>query len=62
MGGLLLDRLRGVETLRLFGAVRDSENEIRAIGNDFRISTMHVLRIAFFSSTALSYLVQRLLL
>lgn len=53
MGGLLLDRLRGMETLRLFGAVKRSEDDIRKLGGDFRTSTMRVLRIAFLSSTAL---------
>ncbi len=53
MGGLLLDRLRGMETLRLFGAVKRSEDDIRKLGGEFRTSTMRVLRIAFLSSTAL---------
>lgn len=53
MGGLLLDRLRGLETLRLFGAVKRSEDDIKTVGNEFRVSTMRVLRIAFLSSTAL---------
>ncbi len=53
MGGLLLDRLRGMETLRLFGAVKRSEDDIRKLGGEFRMSTMRVLRIAFLSSTAL---------
>ncbi|KZL21045.1 ATP-binding/permease protein CydD [Pseudovibrio axinellae] len=53
MSGFLLDRLRGMETLRLFGAVKRSEDDIRKLGGEFRLSTMRVLRIAFLSSTAL---------
>ncbi|SDQ90671.1 thiol reductant ABC exporter subunit CydD [Pseudovibrio sp. Tun.PSC04-5.I4] len=53
MSGVLLDRLRGLETLRLFGAVKRSEDDIRKLGGEFRLSTMRVLRIAFLSSTAL---------
>ncbi|WP_155128715.1 thiol reductant ABC exporter subunit CydD [Pseudovibrio flavus] len=53
MSAVLLDRLRGLETLRLFGAVERTENQIAELGGEFRKSTMAVLRIAFLSSTAL---------
>lgn len=53
MSGILMDRLRGLETLRLFGAVERSRDEIEAVGNRFRHGTMKVLRIAFLSSTVL---------
>ncbi|MEP1882579.1 MAG: thiol reductant ABC exporter subunit CydD [Roseibium sp.] len=53
MSGFLLDRVRGLETLRLFGAVGRTKDQIRAVGEAFRIGTMKVLRIAFLSSTVL---------
>ncbi|MBO0345093.1 thiol reductant ABC exporter subunit CydD [Roseibium sp. CAU 1637] len=53
MSGMVMDRLRGLETLRLFGAVESSRQEIEAVGTQFRKGTMKVLRIAFLSSTVL---------
>ena len=53
LGGVLLDRIRGLETLRLFGAVERTKADIREAGEAFRNSTMQVLRIAFLSSTVL---------
>lgn len=53
MSGMLMDRLRGLETLRLFGAVERTRDEIEEAGTRFRIGTMKVLRIAFLSSTVL---------
>ncbi|MEM8513320.1 ATP-binding cassette subfamily C protein CydD [Massilia sp. MP_M2] len=53
MSGFLLDRLRGLSTLRALGAVDATGNRVRASGEAVRASTMRVLRIAFLSSTAL---------
>ncbi|MEJ8474064.1 thiol reductant ABC exporter subunit CydD [Roseibium algae] len=53
MSGFLLDRVRGLETLRLFGAVERTRNQIADVGDAFRVGTMKVLRIAFLSSTVL---------
>ncbi len=53
MSGFLLDRVRGLETLRLFGAIARTETRIEEVGNSFRSGTMKVLRIAFLSSTVL---------
>lgn len=53
MSGFLLDRVRGLETLRLFGALDDTAREIDTVGDRFRAGTMRVLRIAFLSSTVL---------
>ncbi|WP_417684456.1 thiol reductant ABC exporter subunit CydD [Roseibium sp.] len=53
MSGFLLDRIRGLETLRLFGAIERTRSQIDAVGEAFRVGTMKVLRIAFLSSTAL---------
>jgi ATP-binding cassette subfamily C protein CydD len=53
MNGFLLDRLRGLETLRALGAVDVTAQRLRASAESLRESTMRVLRIAFLSSAAL---------
>ncbi len=53
MSGFLLDRLRGLSTLRALGAVDATAGRVRASAEAVRASTMRVLRIAFLSSTAL---------
>lgn len=53
MSGFLLDRVRGLETLRLFGALDETRREIGEVGDRFRTGTMRVLRVAFLSSTVL---------
>ena len=53
MSGFLLDRLRGLSTLRALGAVDATAQRVRASAEQVRTSTMRVLRIAFLSSTAL---------
>lgn len=53
MNGFLLDRLRGLSTLRALGAVDATAEQLRATAEKVRASTMAVLRIAFLSSTAL---------
>ncbi|EFO30486.1 ABC transporter, CydDC-E family, permease/ATP-binding protein CydD [Roseibium sp. TrichSKD4] len=53
LGSTLLDRVRGLETLRLFGALQRTVDDVEASGERFRRGTMQVLRIAFLSSTVL---------
>jgi len=53
MGGVLLDRIKGLETLRLFGALRATQSLVEHTGEAFRTKTMGVLKIAFLSSTVL---------
>jgi len=53
MSGFLLDRLRGLATLRALDAVDATAQRVRASAEGVRASTMRVLRIAFLSSTAL---------
>lgn len=53
MSGFLLDRLRGLSTLRSLDAVDATAHRVRATAEAVRASTMRVLRIAFLSSTAL---------
>lgn len=53
MSGFLLDRLRGLSTLRALQAVDVTAQRVRDTAESVRASTMRVLRIAFLSSTAL---------
>lgn len=53
LSGVLLDRIRGLETLELFGALQRTRDDIAAAGERFRVGTMRVLKIAFLSSTVL---------
>jgi len=53
MGGVLLDRVKGLETLRLFGALRATQGLVEETGEAFRTKTIGVLKIAFLSSTVL---------
>jgi len=53
MNGFLLDRLRGLSTLRALGAVDATARRLNDTAQALRQGTMRVLRIAFLSSTAL---------
>ncbi|MHB0774780.1 thiol reductant ABC exporter subunit CydD [Halomonas sp. WWR20] len=50
-----LDTLRGLPTLKLFGVSRAQAEVIHEVSENFRISTMRVLRLAFLSSTVLEF-------
>ncbi|WP_245263345.1 thiol reductant ABC exporter subunit CydD [Azorhizobium doebereinerae] len=53
MNGFLLDRLRGLSTIRALDAVDLTAARLRASAEDLRARTMAVLRIAFLSSAVL---------
>ncbi len=55
LSGHFLDRLRGMETLRLFNRGAAETETIRAASQDFRQRTMEVLRLAFLSSGVLEF-------
>ncbi|MGG8024377.1 cysteine/glutathione ABC transporter permease/ATP-binding protein CydD [Klebsiella aerogenes] len=55
LSGHFLDRLRGMETLRLFNRGEAEINSIRDASQDFRQRTMEVLRLAFLSSGVLEF-------
>lgn len=55
LSGHFLDRLRGMETLRLFNRGEAEIAHIRRASDDFRARTMDVLRIAFLSSAVLEF-------
>lgn len=53
MNGFLLDRLRGLSTLRALGAVDATAERLRSHAESLRTRTTRVLRIAFLSSAVL---------
>ncbi len=53
LNGFLLDRLRGLATIRALGAVDATATRLRADAEDLKTRTMAVLRIAFLSSAVL---------
>ncbi len=55
LSGHFLDRLRGIETLRLFNRGAAETDNIRRASEDFRSRTMEVLRLAFLSSGVLEF-------
>lgn len=55
LSGHFLDRLRGMETLRVFGRGAAETENIRRASQDFRSRTMEVLRLAFLSSGVLEF-------
>ena len=50
-----LDRLRGLETLRLFNRTSEQTGHIENATEDFRETTMDVLKLAFLSSAVLEF-------
>jgi ATP-binding cassette subfamily C protein CydD len=55
MGAYFLDVLQGLTTLKLFNASRREAQLIARISDDYRKSTMSVLRVAFLSALALEF-------
>ncbi|MGX4746201.1 heme ABC transporter permease/ATP-binding protein CydD [Providencia rettgeri] len=55
LSGSFLDRLRGLDTLRLFFREKAEIKQIRESTEDFRSRTMEVLRMAFLSSGVLEF-------
>ena len=55
LGGFFLDRLQGLETLRLFQRTGFAREQLDQASEDFRVKTMQVLRLAFLSSTVLEF-------
>ena len=50
-----LDRLRGLETLRLFNRAKEQTEHIEEATENFRETTMDVLKLAFLSSAVLEF-------
>src|SRR6185295_12299608 len=55
MGAHFLDALQGLTTLKLFNASRREARLIARISEDYRLSTMAVLRVAFLSALVLEF-------
>ena len=51
-----LDSLQGLTTLKLFNAARREAAVVARLSEDYRLSTMKVLRVAFLSSLVLEFL------
>jgi ATP-binding cassette subfamily C protein CydD len=56
MSAHFLDVIQGLATLKLFNASRREAEAIARVSDDYRHSTMQVLRIAFLSSAALEFI------
>ena len=56
LSGRFLDTLQGLTTLKLLGAARREAEVVARVSEDYRISTMRVLRVAFLSSVVLEFL------
>ena len=55
MSGYFLDCLRGLPTLRLLDAHHRQAEEVAQVGEEFRVRTMSVLRLAFLSGAVLEF-------
>jgi ATP-binding cassette subfamily C protein CydCD len=53
LNGYFLDLVSGLTTLKVFGRSKKQEENLRKVGEEYRQSTMRVLRISFLSSLAL---------
>lgn len=55
LSGQFLDSLKGLETIRLFGRAEAQTEQIYLRTEEFRVSTMDVLKMAFLSSAVLEF-------
>lgn len=55
ISGQFLDKSRGLETIRLFGQANKQTEQIYQSTEEFRVSTMDVLKMAFLSSAVLEF-------
>lgn len=55
LAGHFLDRVRGLTTLKLFGATERAVDEVAAVSDRYRRHSMGTLRLAFLSSAVLEF-------
>nr|WP_300312594.1 thiol reductant ABC exporter subunit CydD [Halomonas sp.] len=55
LSGHFIDRVRGITTLRLFGATQRATLEVSAVAHDYRRRSLRTLRLAFLSSAVLEF-------
>jgi len=55
LSGHFLDRIKGLQTIRLFNQGKSQTSAIHHAAEDFRIKTMNVLKMAFLSSAVLEF-------
>lgn len=55
LGGFFLDRLEGLETLKMFSRAEAAARQLDHASEEFRVKTMQVLKLAFLSSMILEF-------
>lgn len=55
LSGVFLDRLRGLDMIRRFGAEQRELQQVSGLIEEFRVRTMSVLRVAFLSTAVLEF-------
>ncbi|WP_221228950.1 thiol reductant ABC exporter subunit CydD [Komagataeibacter kakiaceti] len=55
LGSAFLDTLQGLTTLRLFGRARDAVAAVAGMADEYRITTMSVMKVAFLTSAVLEF-------
>ena len=55
LGSAFLDTLQGLTTLRLFGRVRDTVTAVAGMADEYRATTMSVMKVAFLTSAVLEF-------
>ncbi len=55
LGSAFLDALQGLTTLRLFGRARDAVTAVVGMADEYRTTTMSVMKVAFLTSAVLEF-------
>uniref|UniRef100_UPI0039657846 thiol reductant ABC exporter subunit CydD n=1 Tax=Halomonas sp. DP5Y7-2 TaxID=2859076 RepID=UPI0039657846 len=55
LSGHFIDRVRGIQTLRLFGAGQRATDDVAQVADDYRRRSLRPLRLAFLSSAVLEF-------
>ncbi|GAN99722.1 ABC transporter cysteine exporter CydD [Komagataeibacter xylinus NBRC 13693] len=55
LGSAFLDTLQGLTTLRLFGRARDAVAAVAGMADEYRTTTMSVMKVAFLTSAVLEF-------
>ncbi|MFT8710848.1 MAG: thiol reductant ABC exporter subunit CydD [Komagataeibacter rhaeticus] len=55
LGSAFLDTLQGLTTLRLFGRARDAVTAVAGMADEYRATTMSVMKVAFLTSAVLEF-------
>ncbi|MBV1829894.1 thiol reductant ABC exporter subunit CydD [Komagataeibacter melomenusus] len=55
LGAAFLDTVQGLTTLRLFGRARDAVTAVAGMADEYRTTTMSVMKVAFLTSAVLEF-------